>query len=205
MACFRLRVFDISQDPSRGIHCKDVHELSDLQIYPNNNTTQPTHASSRIYLLEANKSALENSCEQSIIQSFISRVGCPESILKRHALQGATFAFNENVVIPRLAPQNRCKETFVVEYFDLQTFTGDPNKLSIECSNVGAKTYPGQDSRFPLICCQTGRQIQSHEWHDRSRSMLLIVPRKCTFWSRKTESGGSDGTSTLHHLLSAVT
>jgi hypothetical protein len=117
----------------------------------------------------------------------------PERFFLEHEKQNVTFAFNENIHVPKLPSRLHPSNSFHLSYFDLRTFKGDPSSISFQCPVTKQYLCPGSDGDLKLVCSRTGREIQCHEWQNKKRGTLFIVPRKCSFWIREYSEGGWDG------------
>ena len=108
---------------------------------------------------------------------FKQKLGMPKRILNEHVERGTLFRFSELFTNPKLPSEQEPNSTFTLPYYELRTFGGNWDRLSFLDPKTG---------EFALSCGATGRQIQVHEWHEEQKQgPLLIIPRKCTFWSRE--------------------
>jgi len=128
-----------------------------------------------------------------ITKFFREKLDVPESIFEDHIARGPKFRFNEDFQTPRAPTSLHADVSFMLRYYELVSYTGDPSSLT---------SLPEQDDSC-LSCASTGRQIQCHQWHASriKEGMLLIVPRKCSYWQRKDKRGCN---SRLSRVLSSV-
>lgn len=103
------------------------------------------------------------------------------SLFQAHRWSQTVSQFTEAINFPRLPTANiRPRSQFSLEYFELWDVQDDDMHFG-DLLNV-------QMSVGTVECVATDRQIQCHKWIKRP-GWLLIAPRKCSFWSRKHESG----------------
>jgi hypothetical protein len=131
------------------------------------------------YRLQVNWDAV-----QDLARLFKTHFGVPKHIFKDHVERGTLFRFSEIFTNPRLPSLQTANESFTLPYYELRSFKGEFDPINFK--------DPKTDE-FELSCAATGRQIRVHEWfEEKEQGPLLIVPRKCTFWSR-TIGVGWDG------------
>lgn len=127
----------------------------------------------------------EEDIANSISDFFGKALGIHQSVFEDHAARGPKFRFSEDFTFPKAPSSLRSEASFLLRYYELISFTGDPSTLSIL----------SDEDEVSLICSSTGRQIQYHQWQGcrRKDGTLLIVPRKCSFWVRRGKERGYDG------------
>lgn len=102
------------------------------------------------------------------------KLGIPEAVFERHRWSHTTCQFNETINCPRLPSLTRPGRLFSLEYFELW-----------QVSHTVLNSY----GPITVKCATTDREIQCYKWGSPARGWLLITPRKCTFWSKKTANG----------------
>lgn len=105
-----------------------------------------------------------------------SQLGVPASLFQAHRWNQNISRFTEAINFPRLPTAISPRKRFSLEYFELW-----------EVMHNEYLSHHVQTART-VECAVTGRQIQCHKWIKRP-GWLLIAPRKCSFWSRKHDSG----------------
>lgn len=122
-----------------------------------------------------------------VVDFFKTSLGVPENLFEDHVARGPKFKFSEDFQTPRSPTAMHHNGSFVLRYYELMNYSGDPAALA---------SLPEQDDAC-LSCASTGRQIQCHQWHASRRKdgMLLIVPRKISFWRRNKGEHGYDSAS----------
>lgn len=121
-----------------------------------------------------------------LINFFQTSLGVPKSLFEDHIARGPKFRFGEDFQTPRAPTAMQPNRSFVLRYYELISYAGDPSALAF---------LPDHDDAC-LSCADTGRQIQCHQWHASraQEGMLLIVPRKCSFWRHNKGDKGYDST-----------
>ena len=112
---------------------------------------------------------------------FHDELGMPEELFQDHLAIGTRFGYNEELRIPALPSALKPSVSWSLEYFEMRSV------MPSSGSSVAVTT--GDTST--LTCEATGREIQRHKWNNGG--FLLVISRKCTFWSRPTAGGGWDG------------
>jgi hypothetical protein len=140
------------------------------------------HSNHCLYVFELDKVTLTTEAPDNLTGLLSSHFGIKQSVFRRHAQPGTKLSYNEDIVIPRMISrvQKAGSNSFLTKYFDCRTYRGDPAQLPLLRPDMG---------RDRLLCSATGRQIGIHEWQGRSRNMLFVVPRKCTYWTKQSENG----------------
>jgi hypothetical protein len=147
----------------------------------------------RFNLTVADKQSI---CRDTCSACVLTRsLGVPEQFFREHEKQNITFALNEEFHVPKLPSRLEPSKTFHLSYFDLRTFEGDPSSILFQSPVTKQHLCPGSDGDLKMTCSRTQREIQCHEWHNRNRGPLFIVPRKCSFWVKEYSGGGWDGKS----------
>lgn len=125
---------------------------------------------------------------QGLATLFSEQLGMPDHVFSDHIAIGTQFGYHEEVKVPVLPSSLRPQESFMLEYFETRSFT--PTGV-----------VDGSDESLLLTCTLTRRDIQCHEW--KTGEMLLIITRKCSFWSRQVEeTSGWDGKPPVRSSLS---
>lgn len=115
---------------------------------------------------------------------FQTSLGVPKTLFEDHIARGPKFRFSEDFQTPRAPTAMHANRSFVLRYYELISYTGDPSTMAF---------LPGQDDAC-FSCAATGRHIVGHHWHASriKEGMLLIVPRKCSFWRHNKGDRGYD-------------
>jgi len=171
----QLRV-DSNDDRSSCIYLIEIaagHSYQCSEPSPSFQLNDPDEASS---ILEYNGDVIKD-----ITKFFRKTLGVPQSVFEDHIARGPKFRFNEDFQTPRAPTSLHADVSFMLRYYELVSYTGHPSSLT---------SLPEQDDAC-LSCASTGRQIQCHQWHASriQEGMLLIVPRKCSYWQRKGKRG----------------
>jgi hypothetical protein len=127
---------------------------------------------SRLYIIQLCRDDPGSASPRSIqrLKNTLARmVGMPPKIIDDHLDIWTRLSYSEEVLPIRLASDLRPTKHFCVEYFELRS---QPQANRALESKEGAR----------VVCCsQTKREIQCHDL--RNQQMLLILSRKCSFWS----------------------
>jgi hypothetical protein len=123
------------------------------------------------------------------VRNYLAQLGCPYGILKDHiSKEKHPFRSTEDSKSTRMASNLTPGRSFMATYYETRTLI---SPWDIE---IRAKFSNPTTDEFELICANTGHQIQMHEWHqERNQGPLMIVPRNCTFWCKKTSVDGWNG------------
>lgn len=112
---------------------------------------------------------------------FRTTLGVPNIFFEDHVARGPKFTFSEDFQTPRPPTSLHTDTSFLLRYYELVSYSGEPSHLTM---------FTKRDDAC-LSCAATGRQIQCHQWHgSRTKDgLLLIVPRKCSYWQQKGKRG----------------
>jgi hypothetical protein len=191
MAFGRLAVIDI---PKNGGPVVDKQQsfntVTDHPLF--SYLSLPAADSGRVLIFELNHEYLNVDNPSSPAAVLHSQIGAPKCLFQQHAQPGVRLSYHQDIVIPRAMAEPYASNNFIGLYFDCQIDSKNRGLKSIPCPDTGAQCDIERDSPEPLICTLTGRQIGNHEWQNTEpeKGMVLVVPRKCTFW-RKEEDNGS--------------
>jgi hypothetical protein len=149
----------------------------------------PRYAKHNDHGLRPNREAV-----QTLIDG-LSKLGMPaEAIVMDHIKEESNpFRFIETFTTPERPSELNPAESFTVTSYEIVSYDGS---WSEEISHKFRNDTTGE---FELSCADTGHQVQLHEWHNKQRSPLFIVPRNCSFWCKRGPSGSSDGT--FHSIM----
>lgn len=109
-------------------------------------------------------------------QVLQNQLGVPAGFFQAHRWNQIISRFTEVINFPRLPTAISPRSRFSLEYLELWEVLDD-EPFGHHMKTAGT-----------VECVATGRQIQCHKWVERP-GWLLIAPRKCSFWSRKHQSG----------------
>ena len=167
--------FESTQGPHKSLDTNECSSLSQLdQILEKPTNTIKNSAGRQLFIAEAPLSSPSFVRFRTLMHD---RLGVPDDVFERHRWSHTTFQFDETINCPRLPTVNRPRRMFTLEYFELWQVLGESHAIF--------------ESQTPIIakCAVTGRDFQCYRWKSPNRGWLLIVPRRCSFWSRQSADG----------------
>lgn len=181
----RIAVLDLQDPDARSRQTESSFSLKQFENFLDDPPNDSTAGNQRhLYVVQAPSSCYEAHSPSKLTYLLRTKLGVPAEVFQIHQWRQTTFRFNETINCHRLPTTFYPKAKYSLEYFELWSVEKD--------AFLGR--YMGITNT--VICAMTGRQIQCHKWSNSS-SWLMIVPRKCTYWSR-TGARDSNGKQLLH-------
>lgn len=190
MAFNRLAVIDIPKNGDPVVHKPhSFNTVFDCPLF--SYLSPPCAGSGRVLIFELNHESLNLDTPSGPATILHSHIGAPKCLFEQHAQPGVRLSYNQDIIIPRPMAEPYDRNNFIGLYFDCRIDSKNHNLKSMPCPHTGAQRDVELDSREPLLCTSTGRQIGNHEWQDQEpdKGMVLVVPRKCTFWRKEEDNG----------------
>jgi hypothetical protein len=119
--------------------------------------------------------------------------GIEDSFFAEHHTIGPKFVPDEARIkvfqLPTaLAPEDR----WHVDFFELYSW---------HCSAATAEAAVSQEGGVPLPC---GNRAQVHKWKAQDQGLLLVVPTKCSYWSRRRDDDPDNNNSPWDGMITLI-
>ncbi|KAM7191301.1 hypothetical protein V8F20_009356 [Naviculisporaceae sp. PSN 640] len=165
-----------------------LHECEDpdeLQRYISTYRKRPANALRRIFLVEWSEGGPKVGAARlgTIRHILETELSVPQDFFVEHASHGIGSCFvprecdiTNPFLISTFVPERR----FCVGLFEMWEYMGKTKSLMVSCPISHRKLVPG-DAGLILVCRDTARQLQFHQWKKTRKGWLIIAPRKCSY------------------------